>query len=77
MNDLFCEVIGCGAPAAWVLPASYALLEDHLCDEHYQDLCANTPDMAARYRGVVAYPDKKKRGLDRTSRKKNRCAGAA
>ena len=76
MNDLFCEVIGCGAPAAWALPTSFALLEDHLCEEHYQDLCANTPDMAARYRGVGAYPDKKHSRLERSSRKKNHCARA-
>ena len=49
MDSPYCEVIGCGAPATRALRSPYALLEDYLCDQHYQELCAQEADHAERY----------------------------
>lgn len=54
MDTPYCEVIGCGAPATWALRSPYALLEDFLCEEHYQTLCAQEPNRAARYQILEA-----------------------
>ncbi|HLV80642.1 MAG TPA: hypothetical protein VKT32_10185 [Chthonomonadaceae bacterium] len=54
MDAPFCEVIGCGAPATWALRAPYALLEDYLCDQHYQTLREQEPERAARYQLLEA-----------------------
>ncbi|HZT44113.1 MAG TPA: hypothetical protein VFA07_18255 [Chthonomonadaceae bacterium] len=54
MDTPYCEVIGCGAPATWALRSPYALLEDYLCDQHYQTLRAQEPERAARYQILEA-----------------------
>ena len=54
MDRPYCEVIGCGAPATWALRSPYALLEDYLCEQHYQSLCAQEPDRATRYQILEA-----------------------
>lgn len=75
MKALFCEVIGCGAPAAWVLPVPFALLEDHLCEEHYAELRAHTPELAARYQGIDNHSAEEEIWVTGKGRKRNRCAG--
>ena len=77
MEALFCDVIGCGAPAAWVLPVPFALLEDHLCEAHYEELQTHTPDLAARYEGVADRAGNEESRLHRKPRKKNRCGKAS
>ncbi|HZT42482.1 MAG TPA: hypothetical protein VFA07_09830 [Chthonomonadaceae bacterium] len=77
MENLFCEVIGCGAPAAWVLPIPFALLEDHLCEEHYAELQTHMPELAARYEDIEAHSGQEESRLNRKSRKNKRCAGTS
>ncbi len=54
MATPFCEVIGCGEHAAWVLMASSDTLEEYLCDFHYQDLQRQDPVRAADYMPLSA-----------------------
>lgn len=56
MENLFCEVIGCGEQAGWILlPLQEHLLEEpyleeYLCEEHHRELARLHPDLACRYR---------------------------
>jgi len=49
MATSFCEVIGCGEHAAWVLLSPSDTLEEYLCEFHYKDLQRQAPDRAADY----------------------------
>jgi len=78
MEALFCEVIGCGRAAAWVLPVPFDLSEDQLCEDHYQELQAHTPEVAARYESLTAtHPSEPKRRRSPQSHEPDRCAGTS
>lgn len=50
MEDLHCEVIGCGEQSCWLLAVSQGIsTDDSLCNNHWEMLNLQDPQRASRY----------------------------